>query len=307
MYINQDIENIILAKTIDGSIVILNAPKSFLNEVQKNEIVVLDPNNWIKNGVFRAILLFSKFAYNNISKIDIFYFNISFAVQLIEGFQVFKEENIKNQTMEVKNELKEEKVKQSEISEVDVSKIEIGRIYNEITSFEPKKKSKCGYSQLNKEQVIEIKKLLILGELPNKKIAEMYNVSKTCISDIKVGNTYKDIIIEKEKIFCAPEIKTSMISLQPITEISASEVDIFKNKKVHDDIMLNLIDISEDNVSEKNTVSKFSPKLDIEKVKEIKRLLTTTNLSFKEIGRIFNVSDSSIYDIKKGRSWRHVL
>lgn len=275
MYINQNIENIILAKTIDGSIVILNAPKSFLNEVQKNEIVILDPNNWIKNGVFRATLLFSKFAYNNISKIDVFYFNISFAIQLIEGFQVFKEKNIYDSTIEIKNTLKEEKLNKSEISEVDISKTKFGEIFNNdnikdknIFS-EPKGKTKYGYSKLNKEQVIEIKKLLISGELSNKKISEIFNVSKTCISDIKVGNTYKDVIIEQEKIFYTPE-----------TELEKNTV---------------------------KTVSKFYSKLDIEKVKEIKRLLITTDLSCKEIGLMFGVSSSSIWDIKNDRSWRHVI
>lgn len=50
----------------------------------------------------------------------------------------------------------------------------------------------CNNVKLNKEQVIEIRKLLLVGKT-QKEIAEMYNVSPSCIFSISNNRTWRNI------------------------------------------------------------------------------------------------------------------
>jgi hypothetical protein len=46
--------------------------------------------------------------------------------------------------------------------------------------------------------------------------------------------------------------------------------------------------------------------LDIDKVKEIKRILTSTHRTLQDIGNQYSVSRYTIHNIKTGKTWKHV-
>ncbi len=50
----------------------------------------------------------------------------------------------------------------------------------------------------------------------------------------------------------------------------------------------------------------WKAKLNPEKVKRIRNLLAQDNLSLKEIGDTYGVNYRTIYNIKIGRTWKHV-
>ena len=59
-----------------------------------------------------------------------------------------------------------------------------------------------------------------------------------------------------------------------------------------------------DNV--KRTLSRRATKLNLEDVRNIKRLLREGDLTQKEIAQMYSVTSGCIYDIKTGRIWAHV-
>lgn len=61
-------------------------------------------------------------------------------------------------------------------------------------------------------------------------------------------------------------------------------------------------DMLRDTEGEKNSNSK----LNNEKVLQIIKLLQTKKYSYKEIGNIYNVSDSAISNIKNKKTWKHL-
>ena len=54
------------------------------------------------------------------------------------------------------------------------------------------------------------------------------------------------------------------------------------------------------------TLSRRATKLNLEDIKNIKKLLREGNLTQTKIARMYGVSNMCIYDIKTGRNWAHV-
>ena len=52
--------------------------------------------------------------------------------------------------------------------------------------------------------------------------------------------------------------------------------------------------------------AEFNAKLTIEQVKKIKKMLKQNNHTLVEIGKMFNISMHTIFDIKREKTWKHV-
>lgn len=60
--------------------------------------------------------------------------------------------------------------------------------------------SKNAAKKLVKEDVIEIKKLLLIGELNQQQIAAKYNIDPSHVSDIKRGKRWSEIVIDATEL-----------------------------------------------------------------------------------------------------------
>lgn len=56
------------------------------------------------------------------------------------------------------------------------------------------KGSDCSYAKLDEQKVREIKKVLAEGTYSQYKLADIYGVSRSTILNIKLGNTWKDVL-----------------------------------------------------------------------------------------------------------------
>jgi len=107
------------------------------------------------------------------------------------------------QVMEIKDILRNSLIPMKQIAEkMSISESTINRINNGISFTEVLKtekpiirKKKYEKSKLNEGIVIEIKKLLNNGELSQKEIANMYNIAKSTVGNIKYGVTWSHVEI----------------------------------------------------------------------------------------------------------------
>lgn len=79
------------------------------------------------------------------------------------------------------------------VSSVAIDSIKKGFTWSNITGHS--RQPPTTTVKLTTDKVKEIKLLIHLGDLSNRKIAKMYNVSSSCIDDIKIGKTWINVIV----------------------------------------------------------------------------------------------------------------
>lgn len=163
-------------------------------------------------------------------------------------------------------------------------------------------------SQLTEYAVRVIKRLFEFGLLNNILIAKMFNVTKSTISAIRIGKTWKHVVQEPvDFIFTKhknDEIKRPSVSSETRKKMSFA----LKNRKRFPVTEETKRKISKTLLEKGNNRGEKSgaAKLTESDVKEIKILLKEGKYTLQEIGNIYNVTRSCIEGIKYGYNWKHI-
>lgn len=189
-----------------------------------------------------------------------------------------------------------------------------GRVYTE----EAKKKIsethqgiKHHNAKLTEEDVLQIKELIKNGLLQTT-IGKMFNISTSIINNIKQGRGWKHI---GEDI---SEIKTkerklnedNVLEIKKLLKSGTSQKEIAIKFNVSPSTISEIksgkkwAKIGED-ISNIKKFNKPNAKLNEEKVKKIKKLLSQ-GITQKEIAELFNINVAIISRIKLGKAWKYV-
>ena len=173
---------------------------------------------------------------------------------------------------------------------------------------------------LSKEIVEKIIKDLKDTYLTNTEIAKKYNVSKLSIASVNNGKNLlardmNDIFpIRKEKIDINNKlIKNRANMISDILDPTIPYCDIEKKYRVNHSTLKRINEgtlLFNNNLNyplrEKTISLNRNKKLTLDDVKVIYELLEKTDLSFRKIGELFNVSKRSIGLINQGKIWSYV-
>lgn len=168
-------------------------------------------------------------------------------------------------------------------------------------------------SILSDEDVKEIKRLLKTTDMLMSDIAKLYNINGSNISDINCGETYFDYSenyplrvnkyshnLTKEKVFEIYELLKLGKSFKTISKlygISITNVSNINLGKIH-----RFLDDTDYPINNKTYTH-----LGEETIKDIVYLLTTTNLSHKEIGDRLGITRESIKNVNSGYYNKSIL
>lgn len=214
---------------------------------------------------------------------------------------------------QIKELIRDTELKDSEIASIYncnydiINNIRRGKTWSSVTvsGFTP------SASQLTSEEVISIKKLFRDSNLSNKEIADIYKVSHSNISAIRTGRSWKSVGLSIKYDRSAnkltktevKEIKKEMIS----SNLSNKELaDKYKvHPKTISDIRNNKswVNIEVEGFDNRN-LNKSHIKLTKKDVVNIKQLFGKK--SIKDIAKQYNVSYTTIHNIRSGRSWANV-
>lgn len=166
-----------------------------------------------------------------------------------------------------------------------------------------------GMAILNEEQVKLIKMRLAIGE-EEKEIGKIFGVSGGQISSIKLGKSWKHVVLDtsdlehlnpnitKEKVIqiklrlSSGETQQSVADFFQISQAAVNKINVGKSwSKVAPEI--------------KKSTRQGSSVLTIDKVKEIKRRLADGEIH-RTIAESFNVHPATIWYISDNRTWKHV-
>ena len=159
-------------------------------------------------------------------------------------------------------------------------------------------------SKLTEDEVIEIRNLLIEGELTLEQIKDRFNVGIRAISEINSGKRWNHVegvgtrirgkrantlnVEQVERIKRLLSNNMSCLEISGLFNVSRRAIQDIKNGKTW-----NLLE------------GKDPTKLNAQKVGEIKELLSN-RMSHSEVGRLFGVSRKAIDDIKNGKTWNRL-
>jgi group I intron endonuclease len=197
---------------------------------------------------------------------------------------------------------------------------------------EPKEKVVSNRKQLTRQQVIEIKKLL-LQNIKQREIANRFNISEDVISSIKVGRSWSNIKLEdyinnnqlellkesgnnnnyklsNDKVIEIKKMLQKGMRPKDIAEIfnvRANTISNIKNNKTFSYIIINEISNEELKSIKLNTgEDNISSKLKKDQVINIKKLLLEGKISNRQIAKIYKVGASTIDSIKSEKTWSHI-
>ena len=184
---------------------------------------------------------------------------------------------------------------------------------------------KSSTALLTDQQALEIIKLLIDGEMSEKEIAEIYNVSIGIISRINSGKTYSHLyegdcpakagrkpverILKGEQIGGSILTQEQVVEIRRLLSVGLTIKEIAKIMGVKRATIVNvrcgtswswLKTPYDDKIPRQ---PKY--KLTEEQVREIKRLLKQGERQWK-IAELFNVAQTCISGIATGKRWKHV-
>jgi group I intron endonuclease len=198
------------------------------------------------------------------------------------------------------------------------------------------------YAKLTEQQVREIKfGHLMENKLTNEKIGQLYGVSNTTISRIKLGidwNHIKPLETQENQILMLKNRKCMSVGENRYnTKLTNAQVREIKfkhlvEKKLTNTEIAKLYNISNYVVSDiklgktwthikpldtqEYPINKkgfqlgekhYNAKLIGDQVREIKfKYLTENKLTHQEIANLYNVSVTAIFNIKTGKSWAHI-
>lgn len=192
-----------------------------------------------------------------------------------------------------------------------------------------------GRAKLTVSDVLEIKKLLKETDIPQPKIAEEFNISRNRISGINCGRNWSyitgieypsriredegkgeknngSLLTKKEVEKIVDLLKDSNLAFSTIGEkFGVNEVAI---RGIQEGRTWNHItgiqkhDRIRDTWGEIRTCNgkKVNSKLTESEVEKIKELLKNSDLSYREIAKQFDISTSSVGNIKRGVTWSYV-
>jgi group I intron endonuclease len=169
-------------------------------------------------------------------------------------------------------------------------------------------------STLTEKEVIEIKTHIKNKTMSVKKLSEIYNVKRSVISNIKNGHNWTHITIDG---FVSDNTiyRNATLTDEQVVEVK----NLLKNEFTHM-FIAEKFNVSESYISgiHRGSIRKevyvegfetsknVHKKLNENQVREIKKLLADGDMNNKEIALLYNVSNQTICDIKKGRKWLKV-
>lgn len=171
--------------------------------------------------------------------------------------------------------------------------------------------------KLDKNKVLEIKKLLSAGKR-NTEVAEMFGVTQCVIAQIKNGKMWKHIGGESNFNYGT---RGSLNPAKKLNECDVLEiVKLFKNKcfTIRDiakqyDVSIPAIEAIKYGRTWGHITGlrrPFSRKSHINlseyDVRQIMELVQNSNLTIKNIAKMYGVGTSAIEGIKYGKTWRHI-
>ncbi|MGL5878544.1 MAG: hypothetical protein ACRC2V_12310 [Xenococcaceae cyanobacterium] len=179
------------------------------------------------------------------------------------------------------------------------------------------KDSTHGNCKLNDTQAIQIRDLLIEGELSFKQIAEMFGVSPNTVKLINSGKTWTHVK------GIGARIRTTRKSGAKLDEHLVMQIkDLLIEGKLTFREIAEKFDLSEHTIYGINsgklwnhvkcegvklrTTRKGGAKLDETQVMQIRDLLAEGKLTYKQIAERFGVSFATIRVINAGKVWTHV-
>lgn len=179
-------------------------------------------------------------------------------------------------------------------------------------------------AKLNQKELDELIKDLIDNTVFIKDLAKKYNLSAEAISDINQGKRYynKDLIypLRKDTRFTSEQMKSITGVDKPGSKFSQEEieeiVELLKNSSLSFEKIAEKFNCSYGTISHINTgkhyqndsytypirkKKKTTTKLSQENLNKIYELIQNTDISFSQISRDFNISDSTIGRINSGK------
>lgn len=125
-----------------------------------------------------------------------------------------------------------------------------------------------------------------------------------CTNEIISGNEHK------RKMFGVADLVLRQFNGEPPETMVSPTVDHIDGNKQRNHVSnLRWLERSENSSTRKKRgtgTENASAILSEENVKEIRQLLKSSNLSFREIGNMYGVSKSTISNIKRNKAWRSV-
>lgn len=214
-------------------------------------------------------------------------------------------------------ELKSGNIVNKYISEKDIEEMNSSEIRRERST----KKSTSHKRHQKIKKVLTAKSLLIAGVLSTKEIADDLDLSVRDIEDIRAGRVWNSLLEEGElemmKVSYKHNIHSEDVALKVKKELLSGKLSrkqIKKKYNITDTFMTNIargtytkIEITQEEILKMNNGKLPKSKLTDDQVREIRRLIEEGNLSQLEIAEKYNVLDSTISNIKTGRTFSNVI
>lgn len=180
--------------------------------------------------------------------------------------------------------------------------------------------SDASNSTLLEEEVMEIRDLLIEGQLTIKEIGDLFGVTDSTVYSIRRGDNWKHVVTEEDRekmpvskvvhlteseaveikeLLLTGELTYKEILAATNVQTSANTVSNIKNGRTHSYLMTE---------EELKKMSEGSwSRLTEKEVIEIKNFLIEGTLSQVVIAEKFNVTGAVISRIKSGKNWKHLF
>lgn len=163
----------------------------------------------------------------------------------------------------------------------------------------------------------DIKQLILEGELKFETIADLYNVSLSCISDINTGRSFYDSNLnyplnpKYEKSIITDEVVKEVIALLESTDYTQSKIAEMLNIKEYTVGTINRgvckkCPQREYPIRKAIQENTYQNKLRKEQVISVIYDLLFTNLNQTDIGKKYGVAKNTINDISRGISWKEI-
>ncbi len=220
--LNQIYNEVILAKSIDGLIIILDGPDKLKKDLKNKDVIIYDSNKIIQNGIYSTSLLLYRFIDKNDFSEGTFYFLIESSIQIIDGWKFFTtNKNILDNTGEILD------MDTEQNTCIEIKPINDKIMQNSTTSdtFTIQNKSIQVISNDNDFKLIKELKEWVKNEI-NNNILEIKNELKESIKN-ECLNTSKEIAIPKKgyKYF-------SKLTKEQVIEIKKLIKEGKKNKEI---------------------------------------------------------------------------
>lgn len=177
-------------------------------------------------------------------------------------------------------------------------------------------------ASIDKQTVIEIKECFVNG-MYCEEIANQFNITKTLVYNIGKEYTHQNVFVEgfspdivkhgtkipdETVIAVYKECMEGILTFVQIAKkynVSEGTVSTIKNKKTHKEITDKIKVVEKPNISRKGENQNHAI-LTEKQVIEIYKTAHSGTMSMPRIAKKYGVSRDTIFDIKNGRSWKHL-